>query len=399
MRALAFLVALLSSGIMWLNRINSPLPSPAHCCRVEDLDPLLLPQPSTLEGPYAPNELLKRAHRLFDGVVHSSETVVVSPGGNLTLLDKYGYVYEAEPASKAPNAVFPDEFVLDLPPRAYVGPGRPLGFHYDAHGNLIICDSLKGLTMLEKDTNRLVVLSNRVSPDSPIQPNSPLVYVNDLDISHQDGTIYFTDSQSIPTGPSPDGSFYDTFRSYLLGLYSGAFTGRLLRYTPSTGRTEVLVEGLWYANGVALGPGEEWVAVVETSRLRLMRHWLKGPKAGTTEVLIDRLPGFPDGVSRAPDGNLWVAVVAPVMPIVKLLRFKALRTIMAYLPPWARPRIPSWGAALKITPDGQPLRWLMDTDGAKVAFVSSITEHGGRLYFGNVRQHYVSYVDLEVLKD
>ncbi len=33
------------------------------------------------------------------------------------------------------------------------------------------------------------------------------------------------------------------------------------------------------------------------------RHWLKGPRAGTTEVLIDRLPGFPDGVSRAPDGG------------------------------------------------------------------------------------------------
>ncbi len=29
-----------------------------------------------------------------------AETVAVTPGGNLTLLDKYGYVYDAEPANK-----------------------------------------------------------------------------------------------------------------------------------------------------------------------------------------------------------------------------------------------------------------------------------------------------------
>ncbi len=62
-----------------------------------------------------------------------------------------------------------------------------------------------------------------------------------------------------------------TLHQLVTQTHQGAFTGRLLRYTPSTGRTEVLVEGLWYANGVALGPGEEWVAVVETSRLRVMR--------------------------------------------------------------------------------------------------------------------------------
>ncbi|GFR47986.1 hypothetical protein Agub_g9810, partial [Astrephomene gubernaculifera] len=225
--SLAILVALISSACVWLNNVDTPLPYPAHHHKVVDLDPAMLPtNPSPLEGVYAPNELLRKAHRLFDGVVQSSEHVEVSPGGNLTLMDKYGYVYEAEPAKNVPNAVFPDEWALDLPPLAYVGPGRPLGFHHDAEGRLVFADALKGLMRLDKRSGVLQVLANRVSPDPPSSPDSnqaaaagsPLTYVNALDISRQDGSIYFSDSQAIPVGLSPEPEpFYDTFRSYLLG--------------------------------------------------------------------------------------------------------------------------------------------------------------------------------------
>ena len=35
------------------------------------------------------------------------------------------------------------------------------------------------------------------------------------------GHVYFSDSQAIPVGLNPQtGAFYDTFRSYLLGLYA-----------------------------------------------------------------------------------------------------------------------------------------------------------------------------------
>ena len=32
-------------------------------------------------------------------------------------------------------------------------------------------------------------------------------------------------------------------------------------------------------------------------------------QAGTVDTLIDQLPGFPDGVSRADDGSFWVGRV------------------------------------------------------------------------------------------
>ncbi|GLC34854.1 hypothetical protein PLESTM_000247100 [Pleodorina starrii] len=393
----ALVMGLISGVIMWLNHVDTPLPYPAHHHLVRDVDPSLLPtNPSPLEGVYAPNELLRKGHRLFEGVIQASEHVAFSPGGNMTLLDKFGYMYEAEPAASVPGAVFPEEWALDLPAAAYIGPGRPLGFHYDGEGNLIIADALKGLLRLERGgSGRLEILSNRVSPDAAVAAGSPVNYVNAMDISKEDGTIYFSSSQDIPVGLSLEKpAFYDTFRSYLLGLYGGSISGRLLKYDPATRRTEQLVSGLWFANGVALSADESFVAVAETSRLRVHRHWLKGPRAGTTELLIDRLPGFPDGLATASDGNLWVALVAPVNALPKLLRFKALRVLLAYLPPWLRPPIPSWGAVLKISPDGKPQQLLMDPDGFKIAFVSAVTERNGKLYFGNVKQNYVSYFDL-----
>lgn len=69
-------------------------------------------------------------------------------------------------------------------------------------------------------------------------------------------------------------------RSFMLTMHHGAPTGRLLVHDPATGTTEVLQEGLWFANGVALAADESYVAVVETPSMRVRRRWLTGPKVG-----------------------------------------------------------------------------------------------------------------------
>lgn len=137
----------------------------------------------------------------------------------------------------------------------------------------------------------------------------------------------------------------------------GSPTGRLLAFSPQTGETNVLAQGLWYSNGVALSQDGGSLVVAETCSMTLHRHWLRGPKvsgmpaasmlmscvasrwparfcgrflltgqqcmshvqAGKTEVLLRGLPGFPDGVSLASDGNFWVSMPSPTVPVVKLL--------------------------------------------------------------------------------
>lgn len=56
------------------------------------------------------------------------------------------------------------------------------------------------------------------------------------------------------------------------------------------------------------------------------------PQAGKTEILIMSLPGYPDGVSRAPDGNFWVPIVTKHVPVLDwAVRSKLARWALAWL--------------------------------------------------------------------
>ena len=39
----------------------------------------------------------------------------------------------------------------------------------------------------------------------------------------------------------------------------------------------------------------------------------------------------------------------------------------------------------------------MDPHGQTLSFISAVTEHAGRLYFGHLQNDYISYVELEKL--
>jgi sugar lactone lactonase YvrE len=92
--------------------------------------------------------------------------------------------------------------------------------------------------------------------------------------------------------------------------------GRLLRHDFSNGHTDVLLDQLQFANGVALGPNEEYVLVNETGAYRISRYWLKGDKAGVHDLFIDNLPGLPDNLSFNAQDRFWVALYSPRNPLL-----------------------------------------------------------------------------------
>ena len=57
-------------------------------------------------------------------------------------------------------------------------------------------------------------------------------------------------------------------------------------------------------------------------------------QAGSLELFLDNLPGFPDGVSRASDGNFWVAINSAPIPkaLGVLMSSRILRWINAWVP-------------------------------------------------------------------
>ena len=120
-------------------------------------------------------------------------------------------------------------------------------------------------------------------------------------------------------------------------------SGRLLRRDPD-GRVEVVLDGLAFANGVALSASEDFVVVAETGARTVVRRWLTGGHAGMRDLLCADLPGYPDNVSRGSDGLLWVALPGPVEPLLE--RVQPARTASAGSPtrlperlqPWSRRR-------------------------------------------------------------
>lgn len=90
-----------------------------------------------LEGVVASTDLRPP---LLPVVIHA-ESVAVKADGSLALLDRYGSLFEATHSTKAPAGG--SGWKLQQKPVARLGPGRPLGYHFDHQGNLIVCDSLK----------------------------------------------------------------------------------------------------------------------------------------------------------------------------------------------------------------------------------------------------------------
>ena len=384
---------------MWVSMLLQAMPAP-----FDDLVALTIPPerlnlypgrtngsaiPAQLTGAFERNEQLKGATRLFEGAVVGSESVAVTPSGVLVMIDRRGFIFRASKSGAG-------AYELHGSP-LYIGPGRPLGFHVVGDDVLYVCDSLKGLLRVQLTSGSIEVVSNAISASrdaSEGSPPIPINYANDLDVA-RDGTVYFTSCTDAPVARNALG-FFDTMHSYLLSMLRGAADGQLLKWDPKTRETTVLMDGLAYANGVALSSDESWIAVVETNFARVHRYWLSGAKRGTTELLVDQLPGMADGISRSTDGGFWVGLVVPLTPLPGLLApHRWARQLVSHVIKMLFPLVAKrWGAVVKLSASGQPEFALYDTDGSQVATVSAVTEHNGRLFLGNLGGDYVSYIDL-----
>jgi len=253
--------------------------------------------------------------------------------------------------------------------------GRPLGVELLGDGRLLVCDARRGLLAVDPGTGTVEVLVDRVA-------GATMRFCNNAAVA-ADGTVYFSDS-SRRFG-------IDHWRADLLE-HSG--TGRLLRRDPD-GAVAVLLDGLQFANGVALAADESFVAVAETGAYRITRLWLQGPRAGRTDLLAGNLPGFPDNLSTGTGGLIWVALGSPRNPLLDRLhrRHPALRRAVWALPERLQPSpVRSlWVQALD--PSGAVVHDLQGP-GDDYTMVVGVREHDGRLYLGSLAERAVGVLDL-----
>lgn len=307
-------------------------------------------------GPLVQNGELAGAGLIAAGRIRGPEDVAFDARGRLYTGSEDGRIYRVTPGGDGGEEV---EAFADTG-------GRPLGLRFDADGDLIVTDSERGLLCVAP-SGEVTTLTDSVG-------GSAITYADELDIA-RDGTVYFSDAST------------RFERGFPYDMLEARPHGRLLSYDPRTGETEVLADGLYFANGVALTPGEDSVLVVESFRYRITRVWIEGPRSGEREVFADNLLGIPDNLTRAPDGTYWVAMnnIRPAL-IDRLHPRPLLKEQLAKL---GQERLRAaadrsrYGLVVQLDERGEVIRSLHDPEG-RLYNLSTAVPHGGYLYLGTL---------------
>lgn len=298
------------------------------------------PELASYSGDFSVNDKLSNFTRLpFDGL-HGPEAVIQNPqNGEMVATSHEGWIVRWPVGSSSPKRW------------VNVG-GRPLGIAFDKLGNLWVANAYLGLMKVTPQED--------ISVELNVAENIDIRYADDLAIA-PNGNIYFSDASTKFAGEDWGG----TLEASLLDLMEHGLYGRIIEYNPSTQQSRVVMRGLSFANGVAMDESGEFILVVETGEYRVWKYWLRGEKAGTQEVVISGVPGFPDNVHRGQDGRFWVGLTAPRSDVLDTFASRPkIRKMLQRLPEFMRPNVAPYGLVFAIDAQGQVQHNLQDPSGS-----------------------------------
>ena len=318
------------------------------------IDPVAWQPPTNPEftGPYQQNSRLSSTQRLFLGEGKSPEDVALDSAGRI-----YGGFDDGRIMQLQPDGTQPKLFANTQ--------GRPLGLAFDGAGNLLVADAITGLLSINP-RGEIATLANE-------SDGKKFGCLNDLDVA-RDGTVYFTEaSKKFPMS------------QFTSDLLEHRPNGRLLAYDPKTQKSRTVLNGIHFANGVAVSPDQAFVLVAETGKYRVIRVWLGEPKQGMTDVFIENLPGFPDGIASNGKDKFWLALVAPRNKFFdRVLPYPFLRKVIARLPKFLQPKPARYSFVLALDPTGHVVDNLQDPSPNCYSEIANVIERDGALYFGSI---------------
>ena len=333
--------------------------------------------PSAVPGsgsPYALNNRISQTEYIGLGELEGPEDVVLDKDDHLYCGTRHGEIVRFFAPDYKRSEIF-----------AHTG-GFPLGLAIDKDSNILSCVGAMGLYQISPHgiVKQLSAETNRSY--TSIVDDARLRDPNDLDIG-PDGKIYFTDSTTR----------YDA-HDWAIDSIEGRPTGRLLVYDPKTAETRTLLDNYRYANGVCMAHDGKSLFFAESWACRVHRYWLEGPKAGAAECVIKDMPGYPDNINRASDGNYWMAWLGMRTPSFDLaLRHPGFRKRMSRRLPqdeWLFPNI-NTGGVVKFADDGRIIETMGDLTGNSHPMVTSMREHKGYLYVGGILNNRIGRYKLE----
>lgn len=320
-------------------------------------------QKPAFEGVTALNEKLSNAGKLsIDTRTQKSfgpEDIIFDRAGNL-----YCGVHNSA-------TDFSDGRILKISPNGevetyYEAKSWVAGLHFDADSNLIALSHREGLIRISAD-KKITVLATQD------ENGKPFLIPNGLDIA-SDGKIYFSNTSDISAYTINYG------RKVILEMKP---IGGFYCYDPQTGKVKTLIKGTYFGNGVVLSKNEDYVLMVETSKYRVLKYWLKGEKTGQTETFLENLPGFPNGISIREDGSYWLGFSTKRTDALDKIHSKtSMKKLVYALPECLQPKAEKFGMVMHISPDGKILNSLFDTKGIIMPEAGAVKEYNGYLYMG-----------------
>jgi sugar lactone lactonase YvrE len=255
-------------------------------------------------------------------------------------------------------------------------PSRPLGMDLVGDTLLYVCVTQDGLAVLDlQNGGHRILVSDYES--------QPFQLTDDVDVA-PDGRVYFTDASD---------KFGD--EDLQLDLLEGRGNGALYRYDPVTGATERLIDDLHFANGVAVSPDGQYVLLNETGAFRVLRYWIEGPKAGTHEIFLEGLPGWPDGISLGPDGLFYLTLISPRTGLHDFILPRPwTRKLTTKLPRSWWPKPVRGNQILALTPAGDIAEHWTDLT-PSFSGIASVERRGDSLWLGTLNDVGIGLFRLE----
>ena len=339
---------------------------------------LRLPPPPPTEigkgGPFEQNDKLRDVSLIGLGRIEAPEDVILDRHDNLYAGSRHGDIMRFFPPDYEKMEVY-----------AHIG-GQPLGMAFDRKDNLYVCIGGMGLYRITPDRRIEKATDETNRSIYSVNDDSRLRLADDLDIA-DDGRIFFSEATVR----------YEMHEWPVDGLEARG-NGRIVCYDPRTNTTRTVLRGLKFPNGICIASDGQSILFAETFGCSIKRYWFDGPKQGKVEVVMNNLPGFPDNINLASDGNYWLAIVGMRSPALDLAwRMPGFRRRMGKRLPvdeWLFPNI-NTGCVVKFNEKGEVLESYWDLKSTNHPMITSMREHRGHLYLGGILNNRIGRYKLE----
>ena len=286
------------------------------------------------------NDKLRDVTLIGLGRIEAPEDVILDRNDNLYAGSRHGDIIRFFAPDYQQMEVF-----------AHIG-GQPLGMAFDREDNLYVCIGGMGLYRITPDrkvekatdeTNRSLSFGQRRQPPAACRRSR-----------HRRRRPHFLLRSD---GPLRNARMAGRRHSRRAATAASSAT------TPRTGTTHTVLRGLKFPNGICIASDGQSILFAETLGCSIKRYWFDGPKTGKVETVMDNLPGYPDNINLASDGNYWLALVGMRCPALDLAwRMPGFRRRMAKRVPldeWLFPNI-NTGCVIKFNEKGEVLESLWD---------------------------------------